>query len=656
MKHTNRISELVGLSRHVLQATVNEQFVANKYEKIPTEIHTSSDDASAAVASEIATLIRQKGHEGKQCVLGLATGSTPKGVYRELVRMHHEENLDFSHVVTFNLDEYYPMDPESRHSYRYFMDYHLFNHINIPRKNIHIPDGTVKKEDLVHYCNEYERKIKDAGGLDLQLLGIGRTGHIGFNEPGSQLNSITRLITLDALTRLDAAGDFGGLEKVPKQALTMGIASIMNASRIIILALGGKKASIVKDAIEGMITEKVPSTYLQRHTNVRFVLDAPAATELTRVKTPWLVDSCPWDRRMMRRAVVWLCQKLNKPILKLTSRDYNENGLSELIAEKGLAYDINIKVFNDLQHTITGWPGGKPNADDTYRPERKEPGQKRVLVFSPHPDDDSIAMGGTLHRLVSQNHQVHIAYQTPGYMGVNDDYAFRYISFLRSFLEIYEPDNQTSMKKYNELRDFLENRGKDALDSEDLLRVKALIRRGEARSSCRFLGIRSKNIHFMDMPFYNTGRVEKTPLSDKDIQQMVDMMRAVKPHQIFASGDLNDPHRTHRISLDALVHALDVVAKDDWMKDCYVWLYQGAGEWNIDQIDMAVPISPEELDIKRLAMLKHQTQLHRTLLQQNPDKEFWQQEEERNRSTADLYDQVGMAEYEAIESFLRYWP
>ena len=628
-----------------------------KYERIPADIYENPNVASRAVARTIADLIQSRQQNNEPCVLGLATGSTPVNVYKELVRLHKEENLSFKNVVTFNLYEYYPISPESPHSYLHFMNSHLFDHVDIKPENIHYPDGTLDMEDIPQFCEDYEKTIDSYGGLDLQLLGIGRTGHIGFNEPGSRRNSYTRLITLNNLTRVDTAEDLTGVDLAQGRAITMGIGSILKARRVILMAFGEKKADIVKKSLEGNISEEVPATFLQEHPNAEFVLDTSAASELTRVKTPWLVDTCEWDDRLIRRAVIWLCQRLNKPILKLTTQDYNSNGLSDPMAKVGSAYNINIKVFNDLQHTITGWPGGKPNADDSQRPERKDPAQKRVIVFSPHPDDDVISMGGTLHRLIQHKHQVHVAYQTSGNIAVSDDSSTRYLSFMNAFKDIYDPENVKLREKYEKIKDFLENKTVGEVDIPELRNIKRLIRKGEAKSACHYLGLPSENVHFLNMPFYETGEVEKAPLSDEDVNIIVDLLREVKPHQIYAAGDLSDPHGTHRICLSGILKALEQTQNDEWMKDCYVWFYRGAWqEWDIEQIDMAVPISPEELMRKRESIYKHQTQKEEAMFPGSDSRQFWQRAEDRNRDTAHLYDELGLAEYEAIEAFVRYIP
>lgn len=626
-----------------------------RYEKIPTYIYNSSKDASKIVASEVAALIKIKQLEGKYCILGLPTGSTPVGVYKELVRLHKEEGLSFKNVITFNLDEYFPIHKNELQSYWRFMHENLFNHIDIPPENVNIPDGTLQKEDVYRFCHEYEEKIDYYGGIDLQLLGIGRTGHIGFNEPGSQMNSYTRLITLDDLTRTDAASDFFGKENVPRQAITMGVGSIFKSRKLILMAWGEGKAPITQRAIENDVSDKVPASYLQKHDNVTVVLDQAASAELTRVKTPWLLDTCEWDDQLIRKAAVWLCLKLNKPILKLTDRDYNDNGMSDLVAEVGSAYNINIKVFNDLQHTITGWPGGKPNADDTHRPERAKPAQKRVLVFSPHPDDDVLSMGGTMMRLVEHKHQVHVAYQTPGSIGVSDEDVMRYLDFVNDYQQTHDPENKKIEEMYSQLTRFILNKKPGDGDSKELQSVKAMIRYGEAKAACRYIGIPEERVNFLSLPFYETGKAKKKPISKKDVEVVKKTMQKVKPHQIYAAGDLSDPHGTHRISFEIIVKALDELKNEKWMKDCYVWLYRGAWqEWDIDQVEMAVPISPGELERKRIAIFKHQSQKDRALYPGNDAREFWKRTEDRNRNTAIVYDKLGMAEYEAIEAFVRY--
>ena len=628
--------------------------ISDNPEKIPVSIFDNSEDASVFVAKEIASLIKQRQREKKNCVLGLATGSTPTRVYAELVKMH-KKGLSFKNVITFNLDEYYPMRPDSLQSYVRFMREHLFDHIDIPESNINIPDGRLSKDKVAAFCRAYEKKIESLGGIDIQILGIGRTGHIGFNEPGSSERSVTRMITLDQVTRMDAASDFFGEENVPTKAITMGVGTILKAKRAIMMAWGEGKAPIIQRAIEGPVTDQVPSTFLQKHPQPLVVLDEAASSYITKIKTPWILRSCDWDDKLIRKAVVWLCQTMKKPILKLTNHDYMEHGMGDVVTEYGSAYDVNIKVFNQLQHTITGWPGGKPNADDSNRPERAKPFPKRALIFSPHPDDDVISMGGTFIRLVDQGHQVHVAYQTSGNIAVFDDDAVRFADFVRDFNEVFGLNKQDGQKFYREIVKSIHDKKPGEVDSEEVMRIKGLIRRGEAKAGCRYTGIPDSNAHFLDMPFYETGKVKKKPLGEKDIQIIIDLLEKIKPHQIYAAGDLSDPHGTHRVCLAAIIEAIRRLKKRPWMKDCIVWLYRGAWqEWDIDQIEMAVPLSPDELLRKRRAVFKHQSQKDSALFPGNDQREFWVRAEDRNHATAAAYNQLGLAEYEAIEAFVRY--
>lgn len=624
------------------------KFEEYRFEKIHNVIFDSSDVASVIVAREIAELIKSKQQKNKTCVLGLATGSSPVRVYEELVRMHKEEGLSFANVITFNLDEYYPMKKDDRQSYHYFMHYHLFDHIDIKPENIHIPDGTISQEELYQYCIDYELKIKEAGGLDFQLLGIGRTGHIGFNEPGSHYNSSTRSITLDHITRVDASPSFLGINNVPRKAITMGIGSIKKAKRIVLLAWGSNKASVVKDTVEGHITSEVPATYLQQHDNTTFVLDTGAAAELTRIKTPWLVTSCVWTEELKRKAIIWLSQKVTKPILMLTDKDYNNHGMSGLLAEQGPAYDLNISMFNTLQHTITGWPGGKPNADDTNRPERAMPAQKRVIIFSPHPDDDVISMGGTFDRLVEQGHEVHVAYQTSGNIAVSDEEALKYA----------ECAYELTGKKDDKLQTLIQALSSGYTNKEldlEVRKVKALIRRKESLGATRFVGLPDHQVHFLDLPFYETGTIKKDKLSEDDINIMKTLLCAVQPHQIFAAGDLADPHGTHKICLDAVLETVKALKAEDFMKDCWLWLYRGAWhEWDMHEIEMAVPMSPDQVLKKRRAIFYHQSQKDGVMFQGDDEREFWVRVEDRTQFTAQQYNALGLAEYAAMEAFKRY--
>jgi len=626
------------------------KFEETRFEKIHNEIFKNSTEASVIVAQEIAQLIKSKQEKNKSCVLGLATGSSPIKVYEELVRMHKEEGLSFSNVITFNLDEYYPMIKENNQSYFYFMHQHLFNHIDISPKNINIPDGTVAFEDLNQYCINYERKIKNAGGIDFQLLGIGRTGHVGFNEPGSHINSGTRIIKLDHITRVDASFDFNGIDTVPKRAITMGVSTILRSKRIVLMAWGQNKADIIKRTIQGEISSEVPATFLQNHSNTTFVLDQSAASELTRYKTPWLVGECIWTRELKSKAIVWLCQKTNQSILKLTDRDYNNNGMSDLLASNHSAYDLNINMFNVLQHTITGWPGGKPNTDDSNRPERANPAKKRIILFSPHPDDDVISMGGTFSKLIAQGHEVHVVYQTSGNIAVTDDEALKFAEVCNDFVG----DDDCKIN-FQVAINFLNNKSENEIDSFEVRKLKGLIRRRESYAAVRHIGLKDENAHFLDMPFYETGQVKKNPIGEEDINIVTEIISKIKPHQIFAAGDLADPHGTHEICLNAIFAALKKLKSKPYMDDCWLWLYRGTWhEWDIHEIDMAVPLSPEEVTIKRNAILYHQSQKDRVMFQGNDSREFWVRAEDRNKNTARIYDDLGLAAYEAIEAFKRF--
>ncbi|REE83213.1 glucosamine-6-phosphate deaminase [Lutibacter oceani] len=624
------------------------QFEDTRFEKIHNIVFSNSNIGSVCVAKEIANLIIEKQNNNQLCILGLATGSSPIKIYEELVRMHKEEGLSFENVVTFNLDEYYPMDKKSVHSYYYFMHQHLFNHIDINPNNINIPCGTIPLDELHQYCIDYDLKIKEYGGLDFQLLGIGRTGHIGFNEPGSHYNSGTRSITLDHVTREDAAPSFLGIDNVPKKAITMGIGTVKKAKRILLLAWGHNKASIVKETIEGEITSEVPATYLQEHPNTTFILNDEASQELTRVKTPWLVGPCIWTEELASKAIVWLCQLTKKSILKLTDKDYNDHGMSSLLVQEGSAYDINIQMFNKFQHTITGWPGGKPNADDSSRPERANPVKKRVIIFSPHPDDDVISMGGTFDRLVEQGHEVHVAYQTSGNIAVSDHEALKYAEVIK--------DINSNNSNIDSIIEKINSKKGDLEDDLEVRKLKGLIRKRESLAATRFIGIPDKNVHFLNLPFYETGTVKKKPLSDIDINIVSNLIHTIKPHQIYAAGDLADPHGTHKVCLDAIFEALENLKNNDYMDDCWVWLYRGAWhEWDIHQIDMAVPMSPDQVLRKRKAIFYHQSQKDGVMFQGNDAREFWVRAEERNNETATKYNNLGLADYAALEAFKRYY-
>jgi glucosamine-6-phosphate deaminase len=626
-----------------------------RFENIGTVFYENSVMASKSVANEIADLIREKQVQKQLCILGLATGSSPKSLYAELVRLHKEEGLSFKNVVSFNLDEYYPMEPDSINSYVRFMNELLFSRIDIIPENVHIPDGTLSKEVIGDYCNDYETKIEALGGLDLQILGIGGNGHIGFNESGSLQNSKTRLVALDHITRVAASNDFSGLNNTPRTAITLGVKKIMEAKRVILLAWGEGKSNIIKSSVEGPVTNLVPASFLQEHNNTTFVLDKSAASKLTRINTPWLVENVNWTDTFIRKAVLGLALYLKKPILMLTDADYIENGMSDLLADLGPAYDINIKIFNKLQNTITGWPGGKPNADDSKSPERAEPAKKRVLVFSPHPDDDIISMGGTFKRLHEQGHEVHIGYQTSGNIAVADDEALRFAGFVCDYNDKFGIASSEADDIYNKSVEFLKNKKNSETDIPEVRNIKGLIRKGEAQATCHFVGLPDSRIHFMELPFYETGTIEKKPLGEEDIRITMDLIEKIKPHQIYAAGDLADPHGTHKVCLDAIFEAVKRLKSKKYMDDCWVWLYRGAWqEWGIDEIEMAVPMGPDQVLEKRKGIFKHQSQKDGVVFQGADSREFWQRAEDRNRETADVYHQLGLSHYAAMEAFVRW--
>lgn len=627
-----------------------------RFEKLPVTVYPDNLTASIAVAQRIADLIRQKAAKSEKVILGLATGATPVAVYSELVRLHRAEGLSFKNVITFNLDEYYPMSPEAVQSYKTFMYRHLFSHVDIVAENIHIPDGSLKQEDITSFCLDYENKITAYGGLDLQILGIGRTGHIGFNEPGSAPNSGTRLVSLDELTRSDAAHDFGGKANVPGKAITMGIGTIFKAREIILMAWSAKKADIIKKAVEGEISADIPATYLQHSDHVEIILDADAASALTRFDKPWLVKDCTWSDQLIKKAVIWLAKTLNKPILKLTEEDYNTHGMAQLATKKGPVYNINIHIFNQLQHTITGWPGGKPNADDSQRPERAEPATKRVIVFSPHPDDDVISMGGTFIRLADQGHDVHVAYQTSGNTAVWDDDALRFVEFAIDFSRSQNRVDSNLEDIYNRMRAFIKIKQANQRDAAELETIKGLIRKGEAIAGARFVGLDDAHIHFQNLPFYDHRKESDQVSYEEDIRQTMALLQQVKPHQIYSAGDFADPHGTHKICFDVLYESLKrLAATEDWVKSCWLWLYRGAWhEFETYEIEMCVPLSPKEVERKRLAIFKHQSQKDRPVFPGDDAREFWKRAEDRTSETAQVYNQLGLAEYEAMEAFVRF--
>lgn len=630
--------------------------MVDSFEKIPVEIYKTPDEGSLAVAREIAELIRTKAGKNEKCVLGLATGSTPIQLYAELVRMHKEEGLSFKNVVSFNLDEYYPISRDSINSYWIFMHQHLFDHVDIDPANIHMPNGELEKSSVRQACEEYENLIDAAGGIDLQLLGLGQNGHIGFNEPGSSLFSKTRLLILDNNTRIANCRDFVNLSKVPRLAITMGLGTIMKSKRIVLLAWGNKAPTVVK-AVEGPVTDQVPASYLQMHNNCSFVIDELAATELTRFKSPWLCGNVEWTDAMIRRAVVDMALKISKPILSLSNNDYNENGLSDLLADNGDAYEINLQVFYMLRDSITGWPGGKPGEPRANHPERSTPYPKTSLIFSPHPDDDIISMGGTFMRLKDQGHNVHVAYQTSGNIAVTDEFVTRFLDFAVGFDQLTRQDASMSNQILKDAQDFIATKKPNDMDTEIIRSVKGLIRRCEAKATAKYVGLQDDQIHFMNLPFYETGTIEKKPMGEDDIKVTMELLRKIKPEQVFCAGDLADPHGTHKVCLDIIFESMRRLkaAGDEWVKGCWVWLYKGAWqEWDISEIEMAIPMSPDQVKKKRYGIFIHQSQKDSVPFQGSDSREFWQRAEERNANTAGLYAQLGLTQYAAMEAFVRW--
>ena len=622
---------------------------SRRYEKVPVTIFKGQEDAAKMIVDDIIITTNRKINEGKKCVLALAASSACIPVYEALVKEYENGRLSFKSIEIFSIDEYYPLDRNELQTHYRFLKEYIFDLTDIPQKNIHCLQSN-KMEDVADYCQRYEEEIKLSGGIDMLI-----TGGMGSNEPGSPYNSRTRLITMNYTTRVSAASDFFGVEYVPNHAITMGLGTIMEARKIYYLAWGEGKAGSIKKLVEGSVTDQNPASYLQQHNNVHVIIDDAASVSLTRIDTPWLTDKCEWTDYMIRKSVFWLCKKLEKPILKLTDRDYNDNGMSDLVTEHGPASNINIKVFNDLQHTISGWPGGKPNADDSTRPERAFPFPKRVIVFSPHPDDDVISMGGTVARLSAHGHELHIAYQVSGNIAVFDHDVIKYMDFIRESAKIYGFNYDEVNEKYNRVVEELKLKHPGEADPLDVREIKGSIRRGEAKSACRYLGIPEERVHFLEMPFYETGGVKKKPLGREDIEIIKNLLQDVKPHQIFAAGDLSDPHGTHRVCFQAIIQACEELRGEEWFKDCRVWMYRGAWqEWDVAEAEMAVPLSPEEVEIKREAIFRHQSQKDRPLFPGSDKREFWQRAEERNHNTAVLYDKLGMAEYQAIELFVKY--
>lgn len=624
--------------------------IVSRFERIPTYIAMTAEAGAEKIAQELAGMIRQKASEGKKCVLALSAGKSPIGVYRRLVEMHTDEGLSFSNVVIFTLFEFYPIDKNEQQSYTYSIYEELINRVDIPADQVYTLDGTTPADQVTSYCKKYEAEIQKHGGIDILLLGMGDQGQVALNEAGTYQNTRTRVVALSNASRKLVASSFYGIENVPTRALTLGIASIMQAKRVLLIGWGEDKSQVAEKVIEGPIDSAIPATYLQDHGNIEVTLDEDAASLLTRVNTPWLVGTCVWTNRFVRKAVLWLCQKVEKPILKLSYQDYIDNHLGQLMEYTGLSYDkINIQVFNDLQHTISGWPGGKPNADDSTRPAKSFPFPKRVVIFSPHPDDDVISMGGTFLRLADQGHDVHVGYQTSGNIAVHDDVVLQTIDTAREcgFKDQYD--------HFNEL---IQGKQKGQPEPYELRMFKGGIRRGEAKAACRVFGMNDEtNVHFLNLPFYETGSVKKGELSQADIDIHKELLRKIQPDQIYAAGDLSDPHGTHRVCIEAVLGALAQMVEegDKWLEDCVLWLYRGAWqEWDLDMVDMAVPLSPDEVIKKRHAIYRHLSQKDIVPFPGEDKREFWERAEARTQATAQLYDKLGMAEYQAIEVFVKY--
>jgi glucosamine-6-phosphate deaminase len=608
--------------------------------KVPTLVFPTSAQATRHVALMIESLIRQNNSAGRPTVLGLPTGSTPVGLYRELIRLHRDADLDFSRVITFNLDEYFPMQPDDPQSYRRWMQETFFDHVNIPPQNINVPDGTIQPEEAEDYCLRYEQKIRRAGGIDLMLLGIGRTGHIGFNEPGSTRHSRTRMATLDPVTRRDAASSFFGEDNVPHQALTMGVGTILDCRKIVLLAFGEHKAKVVQRAVEGSVTDSVAASFLQQHPDATFLLDRAAAGELAAFARPWSIGPVSWTPALIRKAVIWLSLKVEKALLKLSDDDFREHELYELLREYGPASVLGRRVFDDLMATLCTEPGG--------------PAPCTTLIFSPHPDDDVISMGGTLIRLVEQQHRVHIAYMTNGNIAVFDHDAWRFVDFAVAFNRLFQIDEEHTEKLKERMQTFLRSKKPGQPDSEDLLKVKALIRETEARAAALACGVSPEQLEFMDLRFYRTGTIAKAPIHPQDIADIIALLERLRPAQIYVAGEMSDPHGTHRVCADAIFEAVRAVRQQG--QNFQVWLYRGAWEeWEPHEIERVVPLSPEDVERKKQAIFRHQSQKDRAMFPGGTDRrEFWQRAEDRNRHTARVYDKLGLPEFYALEGFVQW--
>jgi len=608
--------------------------------KVPTVVFSNSNQAARHIALQIEELIRQNNSQGKFTVLGLPTGSTPVSLYRELIRMHKEEGLDFSKVISFNLDEYYPLDSSHPQSYRRWMQETFFDHVNIPKNQIHIPDGTIAHDQVEEFCINYEKKIRQCGGIDLQLLGIGRTGHIGFNEPGSTRHSRTRMATLDAVTRRDASPAFMGEDNVPLRALTMGVGTIMDARKVILMAYGEHKAPIVHKALEGQISENVTASFLQEHPDATFVCDQAAARHLSAIDKPWTVGPVVWNDFLTRKAVIELCRKTGKGLLKLSDDDFREHELYELLREHGPASVLGQKVFCQMMDTICNEPAGTK--------------KQNILIFSPHPDDDVISMGGTLIRLVGQGHKVFIAYMTSGNIAVFDHDALRFADYAAGFNKLFGIDERKTSEVAGRVMEFLSKKQAGQTDSEDILKIKGLVRETEARAAALACGVPSDQLVFMNLRFYRTGTIAKAPIHPSDIDDIQGLVEKLNPYQVYMAGELSDPHGTHRVCADAILEAMRR-AKGKGNKS-QVWLYRGAWEeWEPHELERVVPLTPEDLEQKKMAIFRHQSQKDRAMFPGNSDRrEFWQRAEDRNLGTAKIFDELGLPEYFALEGFVEW--
>ncbi len=642
-------------SRYYRPDTEIELAAVTREEKVNTRIFETSSGGADFLASEIVRYIKRFVSEKGKCVIALGCGQGTHPAYASLIRMYREGMVDFSNVIIYNISEFFPLQKDGPSTMKRLREV-LLDHIDIPEENVRTIDPEITKETMYDYCQAYDDSIEAEGGLDLVVCEIGHNGTLAFNEPGSSFSSQFRLVLLGNEMRHAVASQYK-VADVPSTAITIGIDNILRSRRVLTMAWGESSSSTVAKIVEGPRTVAVPGSALQGHRHVKLVTDLGGAEELTRISRPWMVTSCDWDDKLIRRAIVWLCERTGKPILKLTDKDYNDAGLGELLALYGSAYNVNIKVFNELQHTITGWPGGKPNADDSSRPERATPFPKRVIVFSPHPDDDVISMGGTLKRLVDQGHDVHVAYETSGNIAVGDEDMMRYFLMMNKIAPIFHFDTEGYRKISHEVEEFVDQKKAGDVDTADIREIKTMIRQAEATIACHYIGVKSSHIHFLRLPFYETGTIKKGDLSQRDVDIVKKLLEEVKPHQIFVAGDLADPHGTHKICTDAVLAAIDELKDESWMKDCRVWMYRGAwAEWEIDHIEMAVPISPEELRFKRNSILKHQSQMENAPFLGDDDRLFWQRAEERNRATAKLYEDLGLASYEAIEAFVQYHP